>query len=147
MNNFIKQKAEWQKIYTKNRNSAWFHIFLSNKEIIYLRNYKEWLMLKQYCESSNINVDKIKLKYKSHSVEINTHDAQAVYLVQSILGSLSNDTKQTVTVGILNHDNKKIKKTIWILPEIVEYLTEYDSIDRCFTEALIYNNGTTKQKT
>ena len=147
MNNFIKQKAEWQKIYTKNRNNVWFHIFLSNKEIIYLRNYKEWLILKQYCESSNINIDKIKLKYKSHSVDIDTHDAKAIYLVQSILGSLSNDTKHTVTVGILSHDNDKIKKTIWILPEIVEYITEYDDITRCFKEALIYNNDRTKQKT
>ena len=100
MTNFIKSQEEWQTIYKKNRYCVWFIISLSNGEKIYLREYKEWLSLKPYCEQSNININNIQLRYRSHTVNIKTGDAEAVYLVKSILGSLNSKNIDTVTSGL-----------------------------------------------
>jgi hypothetical protein len=139
MTKFITSKEEWNKLYKQNRNAVWFLIYLSNDTIVYLREYKEWLLLKPFCESNKINVVTIKMRYKSHFVEVDTKDTKAVYLIQSLLGSLGKETKKTITIGKL--ESEKMKKTIWMIPELVEYLTESDNLDKCFEQAIIYNYG------
>lgn len=139
MNSFITSDKEWRSLYSKNRYDIWFIVSLSNDETIYLRNYKEWLLLKNYCESNKYNIVCLKIRYKSHIVSIDTKNSNGVYLVKSILGSLNSKSIDTITSGILK--NNIVRKTIWTTPELVEYLSEDDSVDNCFEKALIYNYG------
>ena len=108
----------------------------------YFSNYSEWAEIKRICESNKLNVISIGLQYKSNSCNVDTIDADGVYLVRSALGAMGEVTKQTITIGKLY--NNIVYKTMWVVPELVEQLNDQDVIENCFEEAIIYND---KQKT
>lgn len=137
MTNFITSYAVWIEEYKKNKYNTWIRATLSNKEEIYLRDYSEWLILKNYCKDNKTSVDKIGLQYRSNSIEIDTTNTDGVYLTRSILATFGQNEVQTYTVGKVNQD--KVKKTIWVTPELIQHLEEEDDIKQCFEEAIIYN--------
>ena len=137
MTTFITSYNDWLEEYKKNKYNIWIRAILSNKQEIYLRDYTEWLKLKTYCQNLSLCVEKVGLQYKSHSIEIDTANSDGVYLVRSILATFGSEEKKTYTVGILS--NNKVKKTIWITPELIKHIEEEDNIDQCFEEAIIYN--------
>lgn len=140
--NFTKSYSSWLEEYKKDKNKIWIRAILSNLEEIYLIDYNEWLKLKLYCQENKLSIDKIGLQYRSHSVEINTENTDGVYLVKSLIGSFGESNKHTFTIGKLY--GNKVKKTMWITPELIEHLEDEDLIDNCFEEAIIYNYGKEK---
>ena len=110
---------------------------LSNDLEIYLSDYSDWFELKIYCEENKLSIKKVGLQYRSHSIEVDTIDSDGVYLTRSIIGSFGQSTRQTFTIGMLHDDI--VKKTIWVIPELIKELEDEDKIENCFEEALIYD--------
>jgi hypothetical protein len=137
MNNFINSYQDWLEEYKKDKYQTWIRATLSNHAEIYLRNYQEWLQLKIFCENNKLGIDKIGLQYRSNSIEIDTTNTDGVYLTRSIFATFGQEEKQTYTVGKIY--GSKVKKTIWMIPELIQQLEEEDPIEQCFAEAIIYN--------
>jgi hypothetical protein len=142
MKQFIHTHNDWLIEYKKDKTLTWFKVTLSDKLDYYFSNYSDWADIKRICESNKLNVISIGLQYKSNSCNVDTIDADGVYLVRSALGAMGEVTKQTITIGKLY--NKIVYKTMWVVPELVEQLNDHDVIENCFEEAIIYND---KQKT
>lgn len=142
MKQFIHTHNDWLTEYKKDKTLTWFKVTLSDKLDYYFSNYSEWAEIKGICKSNKLNVISIGLQYKSNSCNVDTIDADGVYLVRSALGAMGEVTKQTITIGKLY--NNIVYKTMWVVPELVEQLNDQDVIENCFEEAIIYND---KQKT
>jgi hypothetical protein len=142
MKQFIHTHNDWLIEYKKDKTLTWFKVTLSDKLDYYFSNYSEWADIKRICESNKLNVISIGLQYKSNSCNVDTIDADGVYLIRSALGAMGEVTKQTITIGKLY--NNIVYKTMWVVPELVEQLNDQDVIENCFEEAIIYND---KQKT
>jgi hypothetical protein len=137
MNNLINTYSDWLEEYKKNKYKVWIKVSLNNLQEFYLRDYNEWFVIKQICKDNSLYVESVALQYKSHSIEVETKNTDAVYLVRSILGSFGQDTKQTFTIGKLNGDI--MTKSVWITPELLKEIEEEDKVESCFEEAIIYN--------
>jgi len=142
MKQFIHTHNDWLIEYKKDKTLTWFKVTLSDKLDYYFSNYSDWADIKRICESNKLNVIAIGLQYKSNSCNVDTIDADGVYLIRSALGAMGEVTKQTITIGKLY--NNIVYKTMWVVPELVEQLNDQDVIENCFEEAIIYND---KQKT
>jgi hypothetical protein len=142
MKQFIHTHNDWLIEYKKDKTLTWFKVTLSDKLDYYFSNYSDWADIKRICESNKLNVIAIGLQYKSNSCNVDTIDADGVYLIRSALGAMGEITRQTITIGKLY--NKIVYKTMWVVPELVEQLNDQDVIENCFEEAIIYND---KQKT
>jgi hypothetical protein len=142
MNNFITSYTDWLEEYKKDKYNTWIRAILNDGKEIYLRNYNEWMDLKNYCKLHKLCINKIGLQYRSSSIEIDTSGTDAVYLIRSMLATFGKDEKHTYTVGKVY--GNKVKKTIWIIPELIQHLEEEDNIEQCFEEAIIYNYATEK---
>lgn len=137
MSTFITSYQAWLEEYKKNKYKIWVRAILNNNQEIYLRDYAEWTLLKDFCQQNKLSIEKIGLQYRSNSIEIDTSQTDGVYLTKSILATFGQPEKQTYTVGKIY--GNKVKKTIWILPELIQQLEEEDPIEQCFPEAIIYN--------
>jgi hypothetical protein len=130
MKTFITSYKDWLEEYKKDKYKTWIRAILSNDLEIYLSDYLDWFDIKTYCKE-------IGLQYRSHSIEVDTVDSDGVYLTQSIIGSFGQSTRQTFTIGTLH--NNIVKKTIWVIPELIKELDDEDNVEDCFEEALIYD--------
>jgi len=137
MKTFITSYSDWLEEYKKDKYKTWIRATLSNDSEIYLKDYTEWMELKEHCITHKLAIKNVGLQYRSHSVEVDTNNSDGVYLAKSILGSFGQSTKQTFTIGILK-DNI-VNKTTWLIPELIKELENKDTIENCFEEALIYN--------
>jgi hypothetical protein len=139
----ITTHERWLEEYRKNKYRVWIRATLSNNTEYYLPNYPDWEKLKAICESEKLGIIKIGLQYRSHFVEVDTGDTDGVYLVKSVIGSMSEQSKQCITIGKLY--GTTVKKTMWVTPELVEELPHEDDIENCFKEAIILNYGKESQ--
>lgn len=137
MKTFITSYSDWLEEYKKDKYKTWIRAILSNDSEIYLKDYIEWLELKEYCSINKLGIKKVGLQYRSHSIEVDTDNSDGIYLAKSILGSFGQATKQTFTIGILK--NNIVHKTTWLIPELLKELETEDAVENCFEEALIYN--------
>lgn len=145
MNNFIYGYENWKNFYTtspeETQRQTWVYLKFSNNQEIYLKSYEDLKLVQDFVYKNKLNIDTVGLRYKSHNIEIDTKDSDAVYIVRSAKGEFGGSTKNCYTVGMLNGD--KVNKTMWITPELIEECSYVDDLDNCFEEAIIYH-GTKK---
>ena len=129
----------WKNAYQngKGRRKVWTRIEFADGEVLYLEEIKEWLTLKSDIEASGKRIVSISLKYRTHLVTVDTTDAEAVYLVQSLMAQFGGDTIHFITTGVLKEGT--VYKTRWHIPALVEETKTEESLDNCFAEAIIYN--------
>lgn len=127
----------WLQEYKKDKYKVWIRATLSNKQEYYLPDIESWKNLKQLCLDSRLKVTKIGLQYRSHSIEVDTSDTDGVYLIKSLIGMMGSNSRQTITIGKLYGNT--IKKTLWVVPELIEEFTTNDTIENSFEEVLIYD--------
>lgn len=135
MHEFITSHDQWLIEYRKDKYKIWTKVKASNGTDYYLPEHKDWLRFKSFCLDNNLKVTSISLQYRSHSVEVDTMGCDGVYLVRSLIGRMGEQTKHAITIGKVQGD--KVKKTMWITPELIEELNDEDPIENCFEEALI----------
>ena len=144
MNDFITTHEEWISEYRKDKRAIWVRAELSSGTEVYFKDYKKWLKLKTICENDCLSVNRIKLQYRDHVVEVDTRDAEAVYVVRSILGEVGGIVKNYYTIGTLNDD--VVYKSRWLTPELIEEEKIEEGLDNCFEEAIIYNHDKRKNE-
>lgn len=145
MSKYIFGYENWKKHYAslkhKDRKQIWIFIKTKDNREIYLRQYEDWLDFQKFVDENNLHIKSIGLKYKSNQIEIDTSDSDGVYLIKSVKGQFGGKSKQCYTTGIVR--DGKIKKTMWITPELLEDHTYTDKIEDSFEEAIVYHE---KQK-
>jgi hypothetical protein len=142
MSNFITSHEGWLAEYHKDKYNVWIRATLSNGMEYYLPNHENWLELKTLCDQKHLKVQKLGLQYRSHFVEVDTGDADGVYLVRSLIGRMGEKSKQAITIGKVY--GSTVKKTMWVTPELVADISDEDPIESCFLEALILYDKETK---
>lgn len=137
MDNFITSYEAWLEEYRKDKYKIWIRVTISNGTEFYLPSHKDWLNLKIYCKNNHLKVDNVGLQYRSHSVGVDTKDADGVYLVRSLVGVMGETSRNTITIGKLY--GTQVHKELWITPELMKETEEITDIEECFKEALILN--------
>ena len=103
MNNFIFGYDNWTKAYNlvENRKIIWIYIKFNNDIIVYLKDYKNWKDVQEYCNINNLMIIEIGIQYKSHRVTRDASNSDGVYLVTSLRGQFGGSTRECFTVGII----------------------------------------------
>lgn len=133
----ITSYEAWLEEYRKDKYKIWIKATLSDGTDIYLPEHRDWLKLKTHCENNKLKVTRVGLQYRSHSVDVDTGDADGVYLVRSLVGVMGENSRNTITIGKLH--GTQVHKTLWITPELVKETEETTNVDECFQEAFILN--------
>jgi len=139
MDQYTTTRDQWLIEYRKDKEAIWIIAVLSDGTEVYFKEYKTWMSLKDTCDSENLYIHSIRLQYRSHVVESDTEDAEAVYLVRSVKGQIGGRTSQYYTIGTLK--DGMMCKTRWLIPELAEEEKFEETLDNCFEEAIIYNHA------
>lgn len=133
---------QWLNEYRKDKYQIWVKVSLSNGKERYFCDYKDWYLIKQYCQNEIVNVTEIGLQYRSNYLGIDAKDCNGVYLVQSLIGVMGEQSKKTYTVGKIYGD--VVEKQVFLTPELIEDRSEKDSVSSCFEEGLLYHHEQAK---
>ena len=123
--------------YKTNKTAVWIRCKLTNGEEYNFDKHEQWRDLKERCESEKIDFSELCLQYKSHKESIDIDDSDGIYLIRSAMGQMGGETKNYFTVGTVNGD--KVKKKMWLTPELIVDKEYEDEIENCFKEAIIYD--------
>ena len=139
----IEDKKNFVEAIRNNRSSVFFSVGLSNNKKYYSSDHKDWFEIKEICESNSLCITSLSLQFRSHKEDCDVNGAEAIYLIRSAMGRIGQtSTRNYYTAGKLIKG--VVHKTMWITPELVEEKTYEDTLENCFEEALIYNNGKRK---
>lgn len=122
--------------YRTDKDATWIKVKISDGKEFYTKNHRDWLAIKDVCDTKNLSVTELQLSFKSHNLEIDLEDIDAIYLVKSVLGMMGGDTNHYITIGKLI--DGEMHKVQYRTPELTEERSEVVSLDECFTEAIIY---------
>lgn len=136
---------QWLEEYRKDKYKIWIKIILSNSEERYFSDYKDWYSIKEYCKNNKVNIDQIGLQYRSNYLGVDTVDCDGVYLVQSMIGFMGEQSRKTYTVGKIH--GQVVKKQVFMTPELIEDRVDEDSVESCFEEGLLYHNDRSQART
>tara|TARA_B100000287_G_scaffold298985_1_gene282174 strand:+ start:429 stop:854 length:426 start_codon:yes stop_codon:yes gene_type:complete len=134
----IEGKQEFKKaIRGAGEKEVFINVELSNGRDVYFSDYNSWLEIKDICYSEDLTLARLALQFRSHLEEINIDDAEAVYLVRSVMGQIGQKSKSYLTTGTLVGD--VVHKKMWLTPELIVEKEYEDTVEGCFEEAMIYN--------
>lgn len=126
--------------YRTDKDATWIKVKTSDSLEFYSKDHRDWLAIKDHCDSKDVSVIELQLSFKSHNIEIDLENIDAIYLVKSVLGMMGGDTNHYITVGKLIND--EMHKTQYRVPELTEERSEVVSLDECFKQAIIYYDKT-----
>lgn len=135
---------KWREAYRKNIDAIWIRCSLSNGEELFYDNFDGWRIIKEKCEREKLFFNSLSLQFRSHKVNIDLKDCDGVYLIRSVMGQIGNDTKNYYTFGRIVGD--KVKKQMWLIPELIVDKEFEGNVSDCFQEAIIYNETTKNGK-
>lgn len=142
MNNFLNEiqyESYYKSLDYETRSKIVWIFFATDKDQkLYLKDWKEWLEVQDYCRANKCNIDHVGLRYKGNQVIVDVPiDAQGVYLIKSARGQIGHESKMTMTIGIV--DQGLVNKTHYLTPELIEDLKFTDSVETCHKPAIVYN--------
>lgn len=147
--NYIFGANEFRDYYLSlaesDRNNIFILVKTSDGQEIYLKEYKQWLTISDYCSKMDVRIESVSLKFRSHVVTKDTKGFEGVYVVRTAKGKMGGDTKHCYSIGTLK--NSLIKRTLWSTPELIEDMTFEDSVEDCIRDALVtYDNEKKNRK-
>lgn len=128
---------KWLEAYRTNKTAVWIRCTLSNGEELFFDKFEGWKTIKQKCESEKIFLNNLSLQFRSHKIDLDTTDCDAVYLIRSVMGQIGSETKNYYTFGRIYGD--KVKKQMWLVPELIIDKEFEETTNECFAEAIIRN--------
>ena len=135
---------KWLKAYRTNKDAVWIKCRLTNGEEHFHAHHVGWMVIRDLCHAKNVFVEELYLQFRTHEVEIDVKDAEAIYLIRSVMGQMGNKTHQYYTTGRL--EGGKMHKQMWLIPELIVEKELSDELDECFEEAIIYNEEAKKNR-
>lgn len=136
--------AEFYRSDPSNTKRIFIKAMTSDGKHFFCKVYDEWFDVKKHCEENSVFIQDLHLQFRTQRCIIDVTDADAVYVIRSVLGALGQDTKHYFTVGILK--DGKMRKSMYVVPELIKEQEYEDTLDNCFDEALIYNEKTQKNR-
>lgn len=133
---YQSDRTNTKKVFVKVMTSDGAHFFFSD--------YDVWWKVKDHCEKNSVFIQDFHLQFRTHKCIIDVSDAEGIYFVRSVLGSIGMKTTHYFTVGIVN--GNVVDKQMWIVPELVKEKEYADTLDKCFPEAIIYNEKKKKNR-
>jgi len=130
---------KWLEAYRTNKTAIWIRCVLNNDEELFFDKFEGWKDIKQKCESEKLFFKSLSLQYRSHKVDVDISECDGVYLIRSVMGQIGSDTKNYYTFGRIFGD--KVKKQMWLVPELIVDKEFEESVNECFPEAIIYNEA------
>lgn len=135
---------KWLQAYRTNKDAVWIKCKLTNGDEFFYDHHIGWKMIKNECDKKGVFVEEMYLQFRSHEVTIDVAEAEAVYLIRSVMGQMGGESRQYYTTGRLEDD--KMRKQMWLIPELIVEKELLDEIDECFEEAIIYHEKTKKDR-
>ena len=135
---------EWLSRYRSNKDAIWIKCKLTDDRQFYHDDFKGWLQIKDICDTDGVFVKELKLSFRSHEISVDLDDAEAVYLIKSVMGQIGADTKHYYTTGVLKEGI--VYKQMWLIPELVIDKEFEENIEECFRQAVIYNDQEKKNR-
>lgn len=130
-----------KKIFIKVMTTDGKHFFLP---VSHEGEFNGWMEdVKGHCEKNFVFIRDLHLQFRTNRRIIDIEDADAIYVVRSVLGALGSKTQYFITVGILKGD--QVTKSMWHVPELIKEKEYLDTLDNCFDEAVIYRHEKTKK--
>jgi len=130
---------KWIDAYRTNKSAVWIRCTLSNGEELFYDKFDGWKEIKKKCESEKLFFKSLSLQFRSHKVDVDVSDCDGVYLIRSVMGQIGSDTRNYYTFGRIFGD--KVKKQMWLVPELIVDKEFEESINDCFAETIIYNEA------
>lgn len=114
-----------------------FVVVKTNKDTIYIPEYKDWLQITPYLKSIGCEIHAVGLQWKTHLVEFDITDADGVYIAQTLRGEMGGKTRKCMSVGIIYGDT--MQKQLYVVPELIKDVEYEERIDNCLEEALYFH--------
>jgi hypothetical protein len=127
----------WIQDYKKNIDGLWIRCTLTTGEELYFDKFDGWKTIKAICDKEKLFIDSLSLQFRSHKIDLDVKNCDAVYLIRSVFGQLGGETKNYYTFGRVVGD--KVKKQMWLVPELIMDKEFEETINECFAETIIYN--------
>lgn len=136
---------KWKQHYAQcNIHHTWIKVMTTDGEHFFFSDPKKWFGIKEYCEKKSVFIQDMHLQFRSHKCIMDIEDAEALYLVNSVLGVVGMDTKHYLTIGVLK--DGMVHKKMWLVPELIVEKETTDDLSLCFREAIIYNEEKKKNQ-
>ena len=133
------KNEKWLQAYRTNKTAIWIRCVLSNNEELFFDKFEGWKDIKQKCESEKLFFKSLSLQYRSHKVDIDISECDGIYLIRSVMGQIGSETRDYYTFGKVI--GNKVKKQMWLIPELIVDKEFEETVDECFPEAIIYNEA------
>jgi hypothetical protein len=130
-------RQKWLSDYRKNKQATWIRCKLTNDEEINCESFEQWMEVKEKCISSGLFFKEFILQYRSHQEHIDLEDADGLYFIRSVKGSMGGKNQHSYTVGTIK--NEKVFKKMWLIPELIVDIEYEDEVENCFAEAIVYD--------
>lgn len=130
-------RAFYKQIPYQERSIVWIYFLTDRKEKIFLKKWKDWLTVQEYCILNNRQILEVGLRYKGNEVNIDISKYDGVYIVKSSRGQIGHESRNTFTIGLI--EGHVVHKTHWLLPELMADLSFEDSLESCYQPAVFLN--------
>ena len=127
--------SSWKEHYRTNKHAVWIKCKTTDGEEHFMHKMSDWTKLVKACKDKRVKLRNLSIQYRSHEEKLDITNCDNIYLITSIMGSMGAKSRNYLTYGKINGD--KVKKQMWIIPELVVEKTYDDIIDNCFEEAII----------
>ena len=136
-------EGKWSNHYqTCDINAVWVKVMTSDGKHFFFSDYKVWQEVKSHCEKNFVFIEDLHLQFRSHKCIMDVRNAEGLYLVRSVMGTMGGPSSNYYTVGVLK--GKEVHKQMWLFPELIMEKEMVDDPSQCFEEAMIFNE---KKKT
>lgn len=133
-----KFAAFYKSLQYEDRSVTWIFFVTDRNEKVFLHEWKDWLTVQNYCIKNERNIASVGLRYKGNEISVDIpKSARGVYLIKSARGQMGFSSKKSVTIGIV--DGSVVRKTHWLVPELIEDLKFVDDIESCHQPAIVFN--------
>ena len=117
----IEGKEQFKKaLRGAGEKEVFINVELSNGKDVYFCYYDDLLKIKNICSSEDLTLSRLALQFRSHLEEIDIANAEAVYLVRSVMGQIGERSKsycytmqdlyQSIVVGLLRDGEVLVQK-------------------------------------
>lgn len=147
IDNIVIGENNWLDIYGSSdprSEETWIVCKLANGEDLYSCVIDKISGIKKYCEEQKTHVVSLGLQFRSHTVNKESQNADAVYIVKSVRGQMGGCSTHCVVLGVAN--DGVVNKDAYCTPELLKIYDSEDKIEDCFEEMLIYNEQKANRK-
>jgi hypothetical protein len=142
MNGYILGDENFSALYKSlsysDRSITWIYFTTDKNHKVYLNDWSEWLTVQNFCIKHEANITSVGLRFRGNHIEVDIPSyARGVYVVKSAVGKMGFESRQSVTIGII--DGNVVRKTHWLVPELIEDLKFVDDIESCHKPAIVFN--------